>query len=183
MISRPDVGGCWLRTALNEERNPGFLKELDTRSHRYWHSRLLLVSFLALILFGCTSQVSGILPIDNPAGSKKTASTDFTLQTGAVEGRMVYVGMGGDIDGIVNPDLVIQRGDKIHVTLINGDGIPHDLSFPDFAAKTPLVSAWDTTTDISFTVNENQTGSYAYYCTVSGHRQAGMEGKLIIGEP
>jgi nitrite reductase (NO-forming) len=26
-------------------------------------------------------------------------------------------------------------------------------------------------------------GEFAYFCTVSGHRQAGMEGKLIITEP
>jgi len=36
--------------------------------------------------------------------------------------------------------------------------------------------------EIVFTVGKNQSGTYPYFCTVPGHRQAGMEGKLIVGE-
>ncbi len=33
--------------------------------------------------------------------------------------------------------------------------------------------------DITFT--PEQSGEYVFYCTVAGHRQAGMEGKLVVG--
>jgi len=33
-----------------------------------------------------------------------------------------------------------------------------------------------------FTKGERQTGVFPYFCTVPGHRQAGMEGKLIVRE-
>ncbi len=33
------------------------------------------------------------------------APRSFTLRTGIAEGRMVYLGVGGDIDGKVNPTL------------------------------------------------------------------------------
>lgn len=33
--------------------------------------------------------------------------------------------------------------------------------------------------DITFT--PEQSGEYVFYCTVAGHRQAGMEGRLVVG--
>ncbi|MDA0302102.1 MAG: plastocyanin/azurin family copper-binding protein [Chloroflexi bacterium] len=33
--------------------------------------------------------------------------------------------------------------------------------------------------EIEFT--PTQAGTYVFYCTVPGHREAGMEGKLIVG--
>lgn len=33
--------------------------------------------------------------------------------------------------------------------------------------------------DITFTAE--QSGEYVFYCTVAGHRQAGMEGRLVVG--
>lgn len=33
--------------------------------------------------------------------------------------------------------------------------------------------------DITFT--PEQPGEYVFYCTVAGHRQAGMEGRLVVG--
>ena len=38
-------------------------------------------------------------------------------------------------------------------------------------------------TQVSFEVNENQDGTYPYFCTQAGHRQMGQEGKLIVGDP
>jgi nitrite reductase (NO-forming) len=106
--------------------------------------------------------------------------SDFTLQTSMVDGRMAYVGRGGDIDGIVNPDLVVHAGAAVRVTVINGDGMPHDLSIPDLGLRTSLINNKDDSAELSFTVSETQEGTYAYFCTVSGHRQAGMEGKLLV---
>jgi hypothetical protein len=40
---------------------------------------------------------------------------------------MVYVGIGGAIEGKVNPDLGFQPGDIVEINLVNGDGVLHDL--------------------------------------------------------
>jgi nitrite reductase (NO-forming) len=107
----------------------------------------------------------------------------FTLQTNVLEGRIVYVGVGGEIDGITNPDLVVQPGGTVRVVLVNGDGMPHDLYLPDFNVKTPLLISKGKTAELSFTLGEDQTGTYVYFCTQPGHRQAGQEGRLIVAEP
>lgn len=117
----------------------------------------------------------------NQADSPSTVS--FTLQTNVFEGRIVYVGVGGEIDGVTNPDLVVHPGETVRVVLVNGDGMPHDLYLPDFNVKTPLLISKGKTAELSFTVGENRTGTYVYYCTQPGHRQAGQEGKLIVAKP
>lgn len=142
---------------------------------------LLVLS--ALLIPGCRPQLAETTPAAGSSGSTSSDPMAFTLQTNVVEGRMVYVGVGGDIEGVVNPDLVVQPGVTLHVTLINGDGIPHDLSFPDFKAKTALLSSKGRTTEVGFDIQGNQTGTYAYFCTQPGHRQAGQEGRLIVTEP
>jgi nitrite reductase (NO-forming) len=114
-----------------------------------------------------------------PATPGQAAATivEFSLETRAADGKLLFVGVGGDIDGVVNPDLVVPPGATVNLTLINGDGIPHDLTVPDFNAKTALVSRKGKSTQISFTVD--RAGAYVYYCTVTGHREMGQEGQLI----
>jgi nitrite reductase (NO-forming) len=145
----------------------------------------LFLALVAVMVGGCTPQAptEAVLPTtEGPSVTETPSRTiEFTLKT-AVDGRKIfYVGVGGDIDGIVNPDLVAQPGDTIHAVMLNGDGLPHDLTFPDFDAHTAIVAGKGQEADVSFGVHE--IGTFAYYCTVAGHRQSGQEGKLIVSEP
>ena len=107
---------------------------------------------------------------------------EFTLQTAVSDHKMIYVGVGGAIDGLVNPDLEIKAGTKVQVTLLNGDGMAHDVKFPDFGARSALVHRRGDSTEISFEVGDEQTGIFPYFCTVPGHRKSGQEGRLIVSE-
>jgi nitrite reductase (NO-forming) len=146
---------------------------------------LFLLAIVTLLVGGCASQppAESASPTPQAASATQTPSkiVEFTLRT-AVDGRKIfYVGVGGDIDGIVNPDLIVQTGDTVHAVLLNGDGLPHDLTFPDQNAHTSMVAGKGQETDVSFEITES--GTFAYYCTVAGHRQAGQEGKLIVEDP
>jgi nitrite reductase (NO-forming) len=132
-----------------------------------------LLPLLALIAGGCTPQP--------PAKAQADFEAAFTLKTTLIDGRMVFEGVGGEIGGVTNPELMAQPGDKVRVTLINGNGMPHDFAIPDLNAQTTMVTAKGQTTDVVFEISD--TGEFAYSCTVSGHRQAGMEGRLIVSEP
>ena len=65
-----------------------------------------------------------------------TPTVRFRLRTELAEGKMAFVGVGGDIEGVVNPTLRVAEGDVVQVGLINGDGVEHDVVFPDFKAAT-----------------------------------------------
>lgn len=106
---------------------------------------------------------------------------EFMLETAMLEGRMVFVGVGGEIDDVVNPDLKVDSGQSVRVVIINGDGISHDFAIPDLNVQSPLVVTKGQTATVTFEVGES--GVFDYYCTVSGHRQMGMEGKLIVADP
>lgn len=134
---------------------------------------LLLLILLALAAEGCCVQPS--------AKGQVAYDVEFTLTASMDTGRMVYKGVGGEIDGVTNPDLVVLQGETIHITLINSDGMPHDLAIPDVNAATSVISAKVQATEVIF--EAATAGKYAYFCTVSGHRQAGMEGLFIVREP
>ena len=52
---------------------------------------------------------------------------------------MVFIGSGGDIEGQVNPTLMVHEGETVQITLINGEGAEHDIVLDDFAARSNRV--------------------------------------------
>jgi len=102
----------------------------------------------------------------------------FTLRSGIAEGRMVFIGVGGTIDGAVNPILSAAAGQTVQLTLLNGEGAEHDIVFPDQNAASPRITGRGTSTTIVF--RATKAGDFVYYCDVPGHRQAGMEGQFIV---
>jgi nitrite reductase (NO-forming) len=130
---------------------------------------LSLLSILpALAMGGCKTRPPTLPTID----------AEFALETAMLDGRMVFIGVGGEIDGKVNPDLPANAGEMIRVVLVNGDGMPHDFAIPGLNAQTALVSTKAHTTDVVF--HASIAGEFVYYCTVAGHRQMGMEGRLLV---
>lgn len=118
-----------------------------------------------------------------PAASAPASQADvtYTLRTGGPEGTLSYVGVGGEIDGLLNPTLTADPGDVVQITLVNADGILHDLTIDEFDAQTPQIGQPGQLAILTFTVEEE--GEYVYYCSMPGHRQAGMWGTLRVGEP
>jgi nitrite reductase (NO-forming) len=102
----------------------------------------------------------------------------YTLRSGIAEGRMVFIGVGGAIDGKVNPVLTAAEGQVVQLTLINGEGAEHDIVFPDQDAKSPRVTGKGASTTIAF--RAVKSGDFVYFCSVPGHRQAGMEGQFTV---
>jgi nitrite reductase (NO-forming) len=114
------------------------------------------------------------------SSAQDPAALSFTLKTAIADGRMVFIGQDGEIDGQVNPTLRANPGDTVEILLINGDGAPHDLAIPDLNVSTEIISGQNTETRLKFTASKE--GSFVYICSVPGHRQAGMEGMLIVGD-
>lgn len=104
--------------------------------------------------------------------------TTFTLKTGIATGRMVYVGVGGHIDGKINPTLMVHEGELVQINLINGEGAEHDVVIDQYAARSSIVVGKNASSTFSFTAGK--VGEFAYFCSIAGHRQAGMEGLIQV---
>jgi nitrite reductase (NO-forming) len=102
----------------------------------------------------------------------------YTLRSGIAEGRMVYIGVGGAIEGKVNPVLTAADGQVVQLTLINGEGAEHDIVFPDQDARSPRVTGRGSSTTIAF--RATRAGDFIYFCSVPGHQLAGMQGQFVV---
>lgn len=109
-----------------------------------------------------------------------TPNLSVTLETAIADGRLVFVGKGGAIDGQVNPVLNAKPGDTVQITLLNGDGAQHDVAVPALNAKSEFITGKGTSSVLVFKVDKE--GKFKYVCTVPGHEAAGMVGELIVGQ-
>ncbi len=108
------------------------------------------------------------------------ADVTFTLETAVADGKLVYIGRSGNIEGKVNPTLQVPKGAMVQVNLINGDGALHDIVADAFDTRSDKVSGKGSSTVMAFRADKE--GEYYYWCSVPGHRAAGMEGKIVVGE-
>ena len=130
--------------------------------------KVLLVIFLfAGILAAC-------------AGTSSEVSTrKYVLTTGFEGGNLVYLGVGGDINGLVNPTLHANPGETITVVLVNSGEGEHDVSFPEMKIKTKRVTENGESVSVTFTV-PNEEAELEYYDSVANHAEIGMVGILEV---
>ena len=67
---------------------------------------------------------------------------------------------------------------SVTVELVNESSTPHDVTIegPDGdVGQTETISGSTTTTSVDL-----EAGDYTFYCSVPGHREAGMEGTLTV---
>ena len=112
------------------------------------------------------------------AGDK--ADKTFTLRAEFADGKMLYVGEGGEIDGVQNPTLAVAQGETVAITLVNASPLEHDLALPALETHSEHVVAEGDETTFAFEASE--TGELDYYCSVPGHKEAGMLGTLAVDE-
>ena len=102
----------------------------------------------------------------------------YTLRSGIAEGRMVFIGVGGAIDGQANPVLSAAEGQVVQITLINGEGAEHDIVFPGQNARSPRITGRGASTTLAF--RAERAGDFTYLCSVPGHELAGMKGQFLV---
>jgi nitrite reductase (NO-forming) len=152
---------------------------------------LILVLILVSLLAGCGTQPQAVVSPPaasatepalehaeaehNPAESADIPNPDytFTLET-ATSGGFIYLGDNGE----TNPELRVPAGATVAVTVVNGDGIEHDLTIDVLGLHSDHVVTKGESSTVAF--RAETPGRYAYYCTLPGHRQAGMEGVLLV---
>lgn len=133
---------------------------------------------LALFLFSLGSLASPAAGLGRDVDY--TPDVTYTLKTGVAQGAFVFIGASGELEGKINPDLQVAPGEVVQINLINGDGATHDVAIPHFDVDSDDISGQGAATTVVFRASER--GRFAYFCTIPGHRAAGMEGILVVGE-
>ena len=97
---------------------------------------------------------------------------EYTL----ISSMLGYRGVGGDIDGIRNPTLWALTGETVRLTIVNGELMVHDIALEKLALKSTQILDKGATASVTFTAKANDT----YFCSLPGHRAAGMEGRIEV---
>jgi len=103
----------------------------------------------------------------------------YTLRTDIADGKLVFISESGANKGTANPTLNVPEGAVVQINLVNGDGAAHDISVPDFNAKSNQINDKGASTTIVFKADKK--GVFTYICTLPGHVAAGMIGKIVVG--
>ncbi len=118
---------------------------------------------------------------EGPQDVAYQADVVFTLRTSIADGKLVFIGVTGEITDQVNPDLRVPEGAVVQINLVNDDGAIHDIAVPEFNVKSDNITGKGAATAVVF--RATKSGEFEYLCTLPGHKAAGMFGKLIVGEP
>ena len=75
--------------------------------------------------------------------------------------------------------ITVKSGTPVRLTLTNDGALDHDWVVDNLDGKTVRV---DAKSKASATVEFTPTasGTYEFYCSVPGHREAGMKGTLVV---
>ncbi|MCW5875338.1 MAG: nitrite reductase, copper-containing [Anaerolineales bacterium] len=128
--------------------------------------------------------LSGDEPVHSPGPSHSgedlgEPTVEFTLRTDSEGHNLVFRGVGGEIDGQANPLLVVQPGDIVQITIINGQPAEHDFVIDEFGVHSGSVRQMEERITVTFLADAE--GSFEYYCSIIGHRAAGMFGTIQVG--
>jgi putative membrane-bound dehydrogenase-like protein len=130
-------------------------------------SRFVLLLFPALLL---------LLTVQETVQGQEGASSvdrEYVLEAHILG----YRGVGGEIDGVRNPPLQALRGETVRIILVNGELMVHDIALEkQTAVKSPQILEKGAKTSVTFKAEQSDT----YYCTVPGHRLAGMQGRFEV---
>ncbi len=130
--------------------------------------KLLMTAFLfAAFLTACSRARSDV------------STKNYIVTTGFEGGELVYLGVGGDINGMINPTLEARPGETITVMLVNGGEGKHDFFIPDIKVKSKRVTEKGESVSVTFTV-PNKEVELEYYDSVANHADIGMLGVLHV---
>jgi nitrite reductase (NO-forming)/hydroxylamine reductase len=128
--------------------------------------KLGIALFVLVVLLAACSPKSAVV------------NTEYILTVAMRDGNLVYLGVDGDINGVVNPALHADAGERITVVLVNSGEGTHDIVFPDIKVQSDKVTKKGETTSITFKV-PNQEAVIEYHDSMN--ENLGMKGVLLVG--
>ena len=137
----------------------------------------VLLALLALVPFAVTACGDD----DEEPADEAATTTEETTDTddAAAGGEVVEVTADPGDDLAFEQDSLAASAGEVTISLTNDASVPHDVVIEgpegDLGA-TDQISGGDTS-EVSV---ELEPGEYTFYCSVPGHREAGMEGPLTV---
>ncbi len=137
---------------------------------RVW---LLLPLLAILVVSGCVGQYGKPTTPTPIEEVQPTTPTEQVQSTGEVKEFIVE----GSEFKFSPAAITVSKGDSVKVTFKNVGSTGHNFVVGDLGVSTSVISP-GTTETVDFIAS--RSGTFAFYCSVPGHRAAGMEGQVVI---
>jgi plastocyanin len=143
---------------------------------------VLAIAALALVACGSSS--------DSSSSTTETSGGESQAEQGGAAKEESSSGGGGSASTLefeadpngelaYTSDSETAKAGKVTVEFKNPQALTHDVAIEDSSGKevgaTELIADGSDTTSVDL-----KPGTYTYFCTVPGHREAGMEGTLTV---
>jgi plastocyanin len=140
-------------------------------------SGVLIVAALAVV--GLAACGGGNDNNDTTAASAPPATTAPAGGGGAAAGSTIDFSTPAGSDLAFDQKSATAKAGNDTISFDNRQSIPHDVTIEDSSGKelgaTDLVASSTATATVSLT-----PGTYTFFCSVPGHREAGMVGTLTV---
>jgi uncharacterized cupredoxin-like copper-binding protein len=138
-----------------------------------------LAGLLAVAIAACGSSSSGTTASTPTVEHHATTAASPTAKTpvSAVQKLTLEANPTGELK--YNKTTLVAHAGAASLTLTNNSPIAHNVTIEDSSGA--KVAATTTFTGGAHTIPVNlKHGSYKFFCSVPGHRMAGMEGTLTV---
>jgi plastocyanin len=131
----------------------------------------LMLAVAALALAACGGDDG-----EEPRATSPPADTTAEPPAGAATAVQIAADPSGALK--YETTALTAKAGKVRFEFANDAPVGHDFVIEQDGEK---VAGTDVITESSTTLDtELEAGEYAFYCSVAGHREAGMEGKLTV---
>jgi plastocyanin len=114
-----------------------------------------------------------------PATPATTPSTTAPAAGGATSAQTLSLAANSEGQLAYEPSSLTAKAGKVSIDFTNMSPLGHNVTVA--SASGTVVGALPTFQGASKTLTlDLKPGTYKFYCTVPGHRQAGMEGTLVV---
>jgi plastocyanin len=144
---------------------------------------VLIASITAVALAACGGSSSSSSSSSAPASSSATSTSSSAPASSAAAG-----GGGGTITEAADPGGQLKftkatlsaKAGSVSIDFTNSSSLPHNLTIQQGTSgsnvgATPTFAGGKKTLVVKL-----KPGTYTFYCSVPGHRQAGMQGTLTV---
>jgi plastocyanin len=141
---------------------------------------VLAIAALALVACGSSSD-NNSSTTETSAGESQAKQGGAAKEEGSSGGSSSTLKFEADPNGELAYTSTSEtaKAGKVTVEFKNPQALTHDVAFEDSSGKevgaTELIADGSDSTTVDL-----KPGTYTYFCTVPGHREAGMEGTLTV---
>lgn len=134
---------------------------------------LLIAGFTGYLIL--SGRFKTTTPTVTPTTTEQGITQPSPVATEAAEEDVKVVEVSGSEFKFTPAQIQVKTGQKIRVVFKNTGRIRHDFVVEGLNVRTKIISA-GTTDTTEFTPDAN---TYTFFCSVPGHKEAGMVGKLV----